>query len=246
MAASTPTPAPDGLAQSALPCAVVRELDRRTIEEYGIPGLLLMESAGRATAAAVEKVLRASASQAEVVVLCGPGNNGGDGFVIARTLHNRGHAVRAVFVGPLAKLAELSEDTRTNARLWRDLGRPIMEVAGSGDLASLEVRLSAAGAIVDALFGTGLQRELRTPWADVVALANAATCPVVAVDIPSGLHGDTGEVLGAAIEADLTVTFVAPKPGFFTGAGPAHTGRVLVAEIGIPRAFLEAARAESP
>ncbi|MDF1800311.1 MAG: NAD(P)H-hydrate epimerase [Planctomycetota bacterium] len=242
MAANPPN---SDLAKGALPCAVVRELDRRAIEEHGIPGLLLMENAGRATAAALEKVLRAAKTTAEVVVLCGPGNNGGDGFVIARTLHNRGHAVRVVFVGPLSKLAELSEDTRTNARLWRDLGRPIMEVAGPSDLASLEVRLGAAGAIVDALFGTGLQRELRSPWSEVVTLANAATCPLVAVDVPSGLHGDTGEVLGAAIEADLTVTFVAPKPGFFVAQGPAHTGRVLVAEIGIPRAYLEAARAES-
>lgn len=224
----------------ALPCAVVRDLDRRAIEDYGIPGQLLMENAGRAAAAAVERLLKDRPG--EVLVLCGPGNNGGDGFVVARTLANRGHGVRCVFVGSVAALAELSADTQLNARLWRDLGRPIGELRDVGDLAALAGKLDGVAVVVDALFGTGLGRPLRSPWVEVVRALNDTDLPVVAVDVPSGLDGDTGEVHGAAVEAAATVTFVAPKPGFFRGAGPAHVGRLLVAEIGIPKAWVDEAR----
>ncbi len=226
----------------ALSCAAVRELDRRAIEEYGIPGQILMENAGRATAAAVESLKRKRSLEGEVLVLCGPGNNGGDGFVIARTLANRGHGVRVAFVGSLTALAELSADTQLNARLWRDLGRPITELASTSDLPALATKLDGVAVVVDALFGTGLTRALRTPWLEVVHAVNGSGRPVVAVDVPSGLDGDTGEVHGAAVEADLTVTFVAAKQGFFQGEGPDHVGRVLVAEIGVPREFVRAAR----
>jgi len=229
----------------ALSCAAVRELDRRAIEDYGMPGQLLMENAGRATAAAVEAMLkkRAAADKAgEVLVLCGPGNNGGDGFVIARTLANRGHGVRVAFVGSLASIADLSPETQLNAGLWRDLGRQISEVAGTEDLAALAGKLEGVTVIVDAIFGTGLTRTLRSPWLEVVRAINGSGRAVVSVDVPSGLDGDTGEVHGVAVEADLTVTFVAAKTGFFRGEGPDHVGRVLVAEIGVPREFVQAAR----
>ena len=225
----------------ALSCAAVRELDRRAIEDYGIPGQLLMENAGRATAAAVESLLKKRGLAGEVLVLCGPGNNGGDGFVIARTLANRGHGVRLAFVGPVSSIPELSADTQLHARLWRDLGRPIAEVATTDDLPSLATKLEGVAVVVDALFGTGLTRALRSPWLEVVRAVNGAGRAVVAVDVPSGLDGDTGEVHGAAVEADLTVTFVAPKTGFLVGEGPHHVGRVLVAEIGVPREYVQAA-----
>ncbi len=176
------------------------------------------------------------AGSGPVAVLCGPGNNGGDGLVIARTLANRGVVARALFVGPLEKMDAASEDVRANARLWRDSGGEIESVSSADD-----IDLSEAGLIVDGLFGTGLTRELREPFSAIVRAINASDRPVLAVDLPSGLDANTGEVLGEAVRADVTVTFVARKRGFDLAHGPHLCGRVVVAEIGIPRAFIEEA-----
>lgn len=217
--------------------AAVRELDRCAIEEHGVPSMLLMENAGRACADVVEAHL-AAAGGGRVLVLCGPGNNGGDGWVIARTLVNRGHEVEAAFVGPPEKLEARSDDVRLHLALWRDLGRgaPVLRDAPA-------VRAAAEGAVlvVDALFGTGLTRPLGTPWREAIQTLNVLGRPIVAVDLPSGLDADTGEVLGAAVYATATVTFVAAKPGFTRARGPACCGTVHVAEIGIPRPLIEAA-----
>lgn len=218
--------------------AAVRELDRRAIEEYGMPSLLLMENAGRACADAVEALL--AGGRGPVLVLCGPGNNGGDGLVIARTLWNRGVEVEALFLGPEDKLESGSADVRANLRLWRGLGRTIPCLASREELSGLPARLARAACVVDALFGTGLTRALEDPWRSAVEAVNAAARPVLAVDLPSGLDADTGAELGAAIRAAVTVTFVARKPGLLRGGGPALAGRVVVAEIGIPRPWIEA------
>lgn len=235
----------------SLPASALRELDQIATRKRGIPSLLLMENAGRAVSAMVVK--KVSRKDGPIVVLVGPGNNGGDGLVVARTLFNRGFAVRVYFIGALEKIRELSTDTQTNARLWRDLAQPgapkdagrLIEVGTAADLASLNRDLGAASLVVDAMFGTGLTRALRSPWCEVVQALNTVRhkrqIPVIAVDVPSGLHADTGEVLGAAVHASSTVTFVAPKPGFFLGQGPESTGALTVAEIGIPRDMVVAA-----
>lgn len=245
-----------------LTCAAVRELDRAAIEDWGVPSILLMENAGRACADHCLKILReragaASAVDGTVLVLAGPGNNGGDGFVIARTLFNRGIPVRLFFVGAADKLASLSLDTQTNARLWRELdpGTQIETVESAGAAGDITnglgvLKTALAGQpslIVDAMFGTGLVRELRAPWSAVVELANEAGArgaPILAVDIPSGLQGDTGQRLGAAIRATHTVTFVAAKRGLLQGEGPAHVGELVIAEIGIPRRLVRQALLE--
>ncbi len=218
----------------------VRELDRRAIEEYGIDSIVLMENAGRACAAEAARIA-GDASNGPVLVLCGPGNNGGDGFVIARTLANRGFEVELALVAPLAKLASASQDVRKNAELWKALGGEIEEAADAAACDRLAGRAMDSALIVDALFGTGLTRPLRAPYADLVPALNAVHRPVLAVDLPSGLDANTGEILGVAVEATATVTFVAEKPGFARGAGPRLCGRVVVAEIGIPAAFVEEA-----
>lgn len=229
----------------------VRRLDQVAIEERGVPSALLMENAGRAVAVRVARQLERGGPP--TLVLVGPGNNGGDGLVIARTLVNRGFDVRVVFVGELAKLRELSDDVQLNARLWRDMqalgGRTgrLVEVSSAADLAEFDKQLAATGVVVDALFGTGLTRALRSPWSEVVRAVNAAGRHVVAVDVPSGLHADSGAVPdgGVAIRATETVTFVLPKRGLLTGAGPEHVGALTVAEIGIPLDLIrEALRAE--
>jgi len=234
-----------------LSAGAVRQLDRVAIEERGVPSALLMENAGRAVAARVARQLERGGPPA--LVLVGPGNNGGDGLVIARTLVNRGFDARVVFVGELAKLRELSGDVQLNARLWRDMqvlggrfGR-LLEVRSGADLAELDKELSGAAIVVDALFGTGLSRALRSPWSEVVHAVNAAGRHVVAVDLPSGLDADSGMVPegGVAVRATETVTFVLPKRGLLTGSGPEHVGSLSVAEIGIPLDLIrEALRAE--
>ena len=218
-----------------------READRRAIEEYGIPSILLMENAGRACADEVEAMLGES-PEGPVLVLCGPGNNGGDGLVIARTLWNRGRDVDVVFVGDEAKLEQGGADVVTNARLWRGLGRRIELALAPAEIAALATRMRGAAVIVDALFGTGLTRAPRAPWSEVIAAIGAAGRPVLAVDLPSGLDANRGEVLAGdpagAVVAEVTVSFGGAKSGFTLADGPRCCGRVVVAEIGIPRSYL--------
>ena len=216
----------------------VRELDRMAIEEAGVPSLLLMENAGRACADLLQDWMEASSSEDRVLCLCGPGNNGGDGLVIARTLWNRGFEARAVFLGTQARLEACGEDVTLNARLWRSLGRELEFV--EPEQGEEFLRTQDRGIWVDAIFGTGLSRELSGPWKKIVETINRLSRRVLAVDVPSGLDADTGAVLGACVRASATVSFVAPKKGFFTDQGPEHCGEIHQAEIGIPRFLLEA------
>jgi hydroxyethylthiazole kinase-like uncharacterized protein yjeF len=258
--------------QDTLTRAQVRELDRRAIEEYGIPSLLLMENASRACAIEAERILRLHGVQRAMrklrgpgskddiprnvdelerwkaglnefpepaVVLCGPGNNGGDGLAIARTLFNRGFAVQVFMVG--TDVADAVGDVATNARLLERLGVPVVPLADAAAVESIRGDLSGAALIVDALFGTGLTRILEDPFRAAVQFANDSGAPILAVDIPSGLDADTGDVHGLCMRAEVTVTFVAPKPGFHTKAGPSFCGKVVVAEIGIPKQYIEEA-----
>ncbi len=215
----------------------VRELDRRAIEEYGIPSALLMENAGRACAEVAEEMLERRKG-ARCVVLCGPGNNGGDGFVIARTLQNRGYEVELFFAAKIGKLSLASEDVQLNAGLWRRLGGEIVELATPEQLPQAALRMRSADLIVDALFGTGLDRELDSRFSELIYATRSAQRPLLAVDVPSGLDANSGAVLGEACRATVTVTFVAAKPGLFIERGPDLAGRIEVAEIGIPAAFI--------
>ena len=217
----------------------VRELDRRAIEEAGMPSFALMESAGRACADVAQELVEDAGA---VVCLCGPGNNGGDGLVVARTLHNRGVAAEVVLVGGLSRFERGSADLTSNLRLWRGLGRTTRALCEAGDVPGLLSEWRGA-LFVDALFGTGSTRALGEPYLELVEGLNAAAARVLAVDVPSGLDADTGEELGRALRAQCTVTFVAAKPGLLRGLGPAVTGELRVAEIGIPRPYLDEALA---
>jgi NAD(P)H-hydrate epimerase len=231
----------------------VRDLDRRAIEEWGIPSFALMESAGRACADEALRMLaeRRSMAPARVHVLVGPGNNGGDGLVIARTLRNRGCELSVTYIGKDPAALHLSADFQLNWRLWTELGERIEHIPDSGPLSNRWLgSIASADLVVDALFGTGLKRPLEDSWKGAIERLNRAHAAnerprVLAVDIPSGLDADTGVVLGAAVRADATVTFIAAKHGFLRGAGPSHVGRVVVAEIGVPREWIEAEFARS-
>ena len=213
----------------------MREADRRTIDEIGIPSIVLMENAGRQVVAAMESTFE-SLSSMRVVVLCGRGNNGGDGFVVARTLLEREVDV-GVYL--FAASADVKGDARTNLEVLRNLGVDVVEVA---DASAWELHSSdvlAADVIVDALVGTGLSAPLSGLLESVVADVNASPRPVVAIDLPSGLSADEHAVNGPAIDASMTVTLAAPKMPLVLPPAEALAGSLVIAEIGIPISIVE-------
>lgn len=229
--------------------AQVRDLDRRAVEEFGMPGVCLMENAGRGAA---ELFMRLNPDRLPTLVLCGPGNNGGDGFVVARHLDNAGWPVTVWLVRPetgrefgFARAAaavdrKLSPDCATNAEVWAHAG-PLKtnDAPGSAWKDELVADVQAAGWMVDALFGTGLTRPLEAPFDELLPFLNASNKSVLAVDVPTGLDCDTGEPLGRAVRAAHTATFVAPKKGFLAPGAAAWVGEVHVIDIGAPRALVE-------
>jgi len=221
----------------------MREADRRTIEEIGIPSLVLMENAGRQVVAAIEAV-HGDLLEGRVAVLCGRGNNGGDGFVVARTLIQRGVDVSVFLIG---LVSDVRGDARTNLEILGRLGLTIVEIA---DSQAWELHFSEIGhctLIVDAIFGTGLNAPLSGLLETVVADVNAASIPVVAVDIPSGLSADSHEPIGDSIEAGMTVTLAAPKLPLVLPPAETRAGDIVIADIGIPGHVidqLEGARVE--
>ena len=181
-------------------------------------------------------MLLSLAARGSVVICCGKGNNGGDGFVMARHLDNHGVPVR-VFL--FARPEDLTGDAATNYHIIERSGLPIAIHAGLLDIHSLQQEMADAEWIVDALFGTGLSGPVRAPLDQVIALINSSAAQVVAVDIPSGLDCDSGHPLGPTIRADHTVTFVAQKKGFAEAAAREWLGNVHVVHIGVPRRLLE-------
>ncbi len=210
----------------------VRELDRRAIDEYRVPGVVLMENAGKGCA----ELLRSLDVRGPVVICCGKGNNGGDGFVIARHLDNARVAVRVLL---FAKAPDLAGDAAIHYQIIAKSGLPIVSLGdGPSDHERLGSELATAEWIVDALFGTGLSGPVRSPLDQIIAAINSASARVLAVDIPSGLDCDTGQPLGAAVRADHTATFVALKKGFANPAAQEWLGKVHIIDIGIPRALI--------
>ena len=191
-----------------------------------------MENAGRGAAEAIEDSLAPDpVSEATVAVVCGPGNNGGDGFVVARRLALHGADVRCFLTGAGDRLRG---DARANYDAWVGLGGEVVELPGDADLGPLEEALSECDLVVDALFGTGLDRAIEGRMRWVIRLINGADAYRVALDIPSGIDANTGAVLGIAVEADQTVTFAHLKQGLVTPTGADHSGDVTVVDIGVP------------
>ncbi|MBX9681064.1 MAG: NAD(P)H-hydrate epimerase [Gemmataceae bacterium] len=204
----------------------VREVDRRAIEDWGVPSVVLMENAGRGAA----DVLMAQQPKGLVLIGCGKGNNGGDGLVAARHLALRGIAVRVLL---FATPDSLSSDCRVNWQIAEHLDLPRL-VDPQCDAAWLSEQIREAEWFVDGLFGTGLAGPLRSPFDRIVEAVNASRKRVVALDLPSGLDADTGLPLGATIRAERTVTFAAMKKGFANPASQEWIGEIHVADIGVP------------
>jgi NAD(P)H-hydrate epimerase len=209
--------------------AAVRELDRRAIDEFGIPGVVLMENAGRGAA---EILAGLNPLRERVAIVCGPGNNGGDGFVMARHLDRLGVPVN---VWLFAEPKDWSPDAATNFRVVECMGLPLTHSTANGPTGAL----TGFGWIVDALFGTGLHGPLRAPWDEIIQAINSSGVKVLAVDIPSGLDCDTGEPLGTAVKANHTVTFVGMKEGFLTAAAREFVGEIHFVDIGAPRKLVD-------
>lgn len=210
--------------------AQMRELDRRAIEQYHIPGIVLMENAARSVTDVARGMLRREGLRS-ALILCGGGNNGGDGLAIARHLYNRG---TPVFIGLATDPTKFDGDALINWRIAAAMSLPY--APATPEL----IQNHSRDLIVDAIFGTGLSEAPREPFPEIAAAINDDTGVVLSVDVPSGLDCDTGNPLGACVRAKVTVTFVAEKVGFSDPFAKRFLGDVVVSDIGCPPQLLEA------
>lgn len=214
-----------------------RQVDRLTTERYGVPSLTLMENAGRSVAEFIREQFPSFARR-RIVVLCGKGNNGGDGFVVARHLLQMG-AKPVVYL--FASERELRGEAAANLDRWKQAGGEVVTVADASAIDSVLFDFPAGSLVVDALLGTGVRGPVEGLLGRAIEAINARErgIPVIAVDIPSGLNADTGEVAGNTVHADFTVTFTTPKLGFFFGAAADYQGQLVVRAIGSPPELIE-------
>lgn len=212
----------------------MRKIDEQAIREYGIPSLLLMENAGAACAREMMSLGLKKGDQA--AIFCGKGNNGGDGFVAARHLYNRGiEPVVFYFQSP----AEMKPDPLVNFKILEKMDVYLRDCSQEIDRQGVTDDLKQCKGILDALFGTGLSKPLCEPFKSIVELINTSGIPAVAVDIPSGLNADTGEIMGSCVKAVMTVSLALAKKGLYLKDGPAHSGKIIVADISIPRELID-------
>ena len=220
----------------------VRKVDELASRELGIPSIVLMENAGRNAAEIVRARFGPSGpiGKGRIVVFAGQGNNGGDGFVVARHLANAGSAVDVWLCG---EREALTFDAGMNLRILERMGMKIGEVKTADAVAAAAATIGAEDVVVDALLGTGFRGNVREPIATVIAaIDRSKRRAIVAIDLPSGLDCDSGQPSNATVRANLTVTFVAPKVGFAAAGASAFTGEVVVADIGAPPSLIERVR----
>ena len=220
-----------------------REIDRLAMERYGVRGLILMENAGRACADAVLPMCSRT-GEPHVAIFCGSGNNGGDGFVVARHLWNSRVSVQIFLVGEVDSVLEKDSDASVNLEIVRNMEIPIAEITSEEDVDRAMQGAVGADLFVDALLGTGISGEVRGLFHPLIERINGCEVSVLAVDMPSGLDCDTGEVMGVAIRANRTVTFVLKKRGQTLPQARDYVGDVEVAEISVPRQLIEEKLAE--
>ena len=209
----------------------MKEIDRIAIQERGIPSLQLMDTAAAHITDAVQRQLAKSRHHGSVLIFCGPGNNGGDGFSCAWQLLEKGIAVKVCFVGSIERM---TADARTEQAKFLEAGGVVEEYTDTA-------LPGQTGCIVDALFGVGFDRPVSGMFFRAIESINDARqqgIPVIACDIPSGIEGNTGAVLGIAVQADETVTFSCAKPGLLQGEGRHCAGKLTIADIGIPKDLL--------
>lgn len=215
----------------------VREVDRKAIEDYEIPGLILMENAGRNVTEEILKMI-VDPCKSKVAIFCGKGNNGGDGFVIARHLYNKGINISVFLTTKVSNI--LSDgDAETNLKILLNMDIKIKALQSTLDIEEIDKELQGCDIIVDAIFGTGLNGEVREPARSIIEKINETNIPVISVDIPSGLDCDKGVALGTAVKAAKTVTFVSPKIGFLKDQAKEYLGELIVTDISVPKELIE-------
>lgn len=207
----------------------IRSVDSRAMNEYQMPGVILMENAGRGTSALIRENYD-KPGEKHLAVFAGAGNNGGDGYVIARHLHNAGWQVRVVLAVDETKL---KGDALVNYKIIKNMNVPVETIDKADEI------LSWADVAVDALFGTGFSGEVRPPVDDLITKINDAGKPVVAVDVPSGLDCQTGQASETTIKAAFTATFVAVKAGMVEESAQQYVGKAIPVDIGVPRELVE-------
>ena len=232
----------------------MQELDRIAIEQYKIPSLLLMENAGRGIAELGVEVLSSpnvfvgdpdfgfplktcgnDRKKHKILVVCGKGNNGGDGFVAARHLSNKGFPVQVVLIG---KSHDLKSDPKINFMILKNIKVPVLELSRQS-FNKFRTLIRQSSLVIDAIFGIGLSRNVDGLFREAISEINRSKKPVLAIDVPSGINSDTGEVMGAAVRAQMTGTLAALKAGLVKTKGPKHAGTIKVLDISIPRRLLK-------
>ena len=218
----------------------MREMDRLTIEETGILGTVLMENAARGAVSVFVDHFDPPAGSS-IIILCDRGNNGGDGYVMARYLHEREMSVRVAIIGDMRGI---SGDALVNLEILREIGVEISEITDDEKWESFSNKIGGPDFIIDGLLGTGLNSPVRGIFKRVIDDVNASEKPVMSIDIPSGLNADNGRIMGAAVRADITVTFGFPKPGLVVLPGADYTGNLALIDIGIPGSVSSRFKAE--
>jgi hydroxyethylthiazole kinase-like uncharacterized protein yjeF len=213
----------------------MQELDRKAIEIYQIPGIVLMENAGRGAAEVITNAFP-DLQKKRIAIVAGKGNNGGDGFVIGRHLLNKGIPIK-VFL--LTESKSLRGDAETNYQIFSRMKGEVISIPSSKDYQKVKKDLEKFDLLIDGIFGTGLDAEVRGYYREVIDHLNTLKKPIVAIDIPSGLAANTGKPLGTAIRASLTITFGLPKVGHLISPGIDYVGEVKVIDIGIPKSLVD-------
>lgn len=216
-----------------------RRLDEIAVRTFKIPSLILMENAGLNAANEIYNSLRAPSTQ-KVAVVCGKGHNGGDGFVIARHLHNRGVKVNVYTAGILMPLepSPIPTDYMLNLEIIHAMGLDILEIGSGVSLDKLPMFLASEDIIIDAILGTGLNGKVKTPYDEIIEIINSVDAYKIAIDIPSGLDADRGVPLGIAVKAQKTITMAAVKKGMTLPEAKEYTGDIVTVDISLPRELL--------
>jgi ADP-dependent NAD(P)H-hydrate dehydratase / NAD(P)H-hydrate epimerase len=211
----------------------MRDIDRKTIEEYGVPGVVLMERAGLAVASRIKEIF----GRKRVLVICGSGNNGGDGFVVARNLNKEGWDVK-VF------LTSMPENLKGDALIqYKTAAKSGVAISRVEELLTHHSSLITRHSIfVDALLGTGLSKNIAGTLSEIIRVVNNVNVPIVSIDIPSGISSDNGQIMGQAVRADYTITFGLPKRGHLLYPGAEYTGKLFIEDIGFPEELLRSDR----
>jgi NAD(P)H-hydrate epimerase len=219
----------------------MQELDRKAIEAYRIPGIVLMENAGRGATEVISNTFP-DFQKMKIAIVAGKGNNGGDGFVIARYLLNRRISVKVYL---LADSKGLRGDAETNFQIFQRMKGEVISVPSSKDYQKVKKELEKFDLLIDAIFGTGLDAEVRGYYREVIDHLNTLQKPIVAIDIPSGLDANTGKPFGTAVRASLTITFGLPKIGHVISPGLDYVGKLKLVDIGLPKKLVEEERIQT-